>query len=182
MHAGRFARLDFYFDRARLTRREGFRGSHCGAPSARRYRFDFQLGVARISNLKASHDSCILRLLAELYGLRRRDQFGRFPRGFLSRRFSAGLIGRLFIVRLNLRLRLRGGRLSSRSVSVAGYRRRSVLSDCGLRPLIAVRRLRGLVARRSRLFRRRRAGRHQYHHQNGYDAELSETVMHSGII
>ena len=149
MRAWRFPCSNFYFDHASLTRLEDFWKVHCCASSARLDVFDLQFGIACVANLKSPHDRFVLRLLAELYGLGRRNQFGRFACRRTDHRLSTGLNRRRFVLH-----RWR------RDIRVIRYYRAVALRD--RRRCVAVSRLRGVVVRRRCVFGRG-ARRHQHH-------------------
>lgn len=64
--ARRLACFDFYFDSARLTRREDFREVHSSAPSARLDGAYLKLRLARVFDYKRAAERFILRLLSEV--------------------------------------------------------------------------------------------------------------------
>ncbi len=153
MRARRFPGSNFYFDRASLTRLEDFWKVHCCASSARLDVFDLQVGIACVANLKSPNERFVLRLFAELYGLGRRNQLGRFAWGRTGHWLSTGLNRRRFAL-----YRWR------RDIRVIRYYRAVARRD--RRRCVAVRRLRGVVVRRRCVFGRG-TRRHQHHYQNG---------------
>src|SRR6266850_2584769 len=75
VRAGRLAGLDFNLDRAGLTRPEDFGEVHGCASSAWSDRFNFEIFPSRIPDGDRANERLVLRLLAEIQFLFRRNEF-----------------------------------------------------------------------------------------------------------